>query len=115
MKTFLAVYIGRPNPDQSGEEFRQENPERVAEGMAAWGKWMTDHAADVVVAGGPLGKTKEASSKGLADIRNSLTGFTIVQAESHEAAAKMFLDHPHYTHFPGESVEVMEILPIPGA
>jgi hypothetical protein len=39
--------------------------------------------------------------------------FTIVQAESQEAAAKLFLKHPHFTIFPGESIEVMEIMPIP--
>ena len=34
--------------------------------------------------------------------------------ESHEAAAQLFLNHPHFTIFPGESVELMECLPIPG-
>ena len=35
--------------------------------------------------------------------------------ESHEAAAKMFEGHPHFTIFPGEAVEIMEVLPIPDA
>jgi hypothetical protein len=37
----------------------------------------------------------------------------IVQAESHEAAAKLFENHPHFTTFPGDSVEIMECLPLP--
>jgi hypothetical protein len=41
--------------------------------------------------------------------------FTVVRAESHEAAAKLFVNHPHFVIFPGESVEVMPVLPIPGA
>ena len=32
-----------------------------------------------------------------------------------EAAVKLFEGHPHFTIFPGDSVEVMECLPIPGA
>jgi hypothetical protein len=40
--------------------------------------------------------------------------FTVVRAASQEAAAKMFEDHPHFSIFPGESVEVMPVLPIPG-
>ena len=36
------------------------------------------------------------------------------KAESHEAAARMFEDHPHVTIFPGDSVEIMECLPMPG-
>jgi hypothetical protein len=43
-----------------------------------------------------------------------MTGYVIVQAESHEAAARMFENHPHFTIFPGDSVEIMECLPIPG-
>jgi hypothetical protein len=42
-----------------------------------------------------------------------LSGYTIVQAQSQEAAAQMFRDHPHFTMFPGDSVEIMEILPLP--
>ena len=46
-------------------------------------------------------------------IRNELAGYTIVRAESHEAAAKLFENHPHFTVFPGERVEIMEVLPLP--
>jgi len=47
-------------------------------------------------------------------VRNNMTAFTVVRAESHEDAAKLFEDHPHFTIFPGESVEIMECLPMPG-
>jgi hypothetical protein len=42
-----------------------------------------------------------------------MTAYVIVQAESHDAAARMFAHHPHFAIFPGESVEIMECLPIP--
>jgi len=38
-----------------------------------------------------------------------------VQADSHAAAAKLFESHPHFAIFPGERVEIMPVLPIPGA
>jgi hypothetical protein len=41
--------------------------------------------------------------------------YTVVRADSHEAAAKLFENHPHFTIFPGESVEIMPVLPMPGA
>jgi hypothetical protein len=41
--------------------------------------------------------------------------FMVVRAESHEAAARLFEKHPHLTVFPGESVEIMPVLPTPGA
>ena len=59
------------------------------------------------------GKTKRAAPNGIYDIKNSMTVYVIVQAESHEAAAKLFENHPHFTTFPGDSVEVMECLPMP--
>ena len=117
MKTFLAIYIGsasspqRSNWDKLDEATRKD---RQSSGMKAWGDWMVKHKASVVTQGGPLGKTKRASAQGVADIKNSMTGYVIVQAESHEAAARMFDKHPHFTIFPGDSVEIMECLPIPG-
>ena len=115
MKNFLAVYtgsaVGRAEWDKLDERKRKE---REAAGMKAWGDWMMTHTAAVVVTGGPLGKTKLANSKGISDIKNNLTGYVVVKAESHDAAARMFINHPHFTIFPGDSVEIMECLPIPG-
>ena len=108
MKNFLGIYLGREN-------LTGERPDQVtmARGMAAWHKWMADHATSVVTAGGPLGKTKKIGKDGITDIRNRMSGYIVVQAESHEAAAKLFEGHPHFSIFPGDSVEVMECLPIP--
>jgi hypothetical protein len=75
---------------------------------------MADNADHVVVTGGPVGKTKKTGKDGVTDIRNKVAGYIVVQAESHAAAAKLFENHPHFTIFPGDSVEVMEQLPIPG-
>ena len=85
-----------------------------ASGIKAWGDWMMSHEAAVVEQGGPLGKTKRAAAEGVSDTKNDMTGYVVVQAESHESAARMFENHPHFTIFPGESVEIMECLPIPG-
>jgi len=38
----------------------------------------------------------------------------VVRAASHEAAAKMFEKHPHFAIFPGEGVDIMPVMPIPG-
>jgi hypothetical protein len=43
-----------------------------------------------------------------------MAAYVVVQAESHDAAARMFINHPHFAIFPGDSVEIMECLPIPG-
>jgi hypothetical protein len=65
--------------------------------------------------GGPVGKTKKVSHAGIDDISNALGAFMVVNADSHAAAAKLFEQHPHFTIFPGDCVEVMPVLPIPGS
>lgn len=117
MKKFLAIYIGTAEAlERSGWNSMDEAKRKATEasGIKAWGEWMRVHASNVVVEGGPLGKTKRTAANGVSDIKNSMVGYVVVQAESHEAAARMFVDHPHFTVFPGDSVEVMECLPIPG-
>jgi hypothetical protein len=113
MKKFMAVYIGSATPEQRAAF--QADPAATQAGMAAWGKWLQDHREALVDVGGPLGETKRVDGSGVADTANALTAYTIVEAEDHEQAARMFEGHPHFTMFPGEAVEIMECLPIPGA
>jgi hypothetical protein len=117
MKKFLAIYIGTATALEKSEWSKldkQEREKRDAAGIKAWGDWGTAHAGAIVDQGSPLGKTKRAAPQGITEIKNSMTGYVIVQAESHEAAARMFEGHPHFTSFPGDSVEIMECLPMPG-
>jgi len=115
MKKFLAVYTGTQLSRAEWEKMDEGKRKKLeAEGMQAWGAWMIAHKAAIVEQGGPLGKTKRAAAQGISDTRNNLAGYVVVKAESHEAAARMFEKHPHFSIFPGEAVEIMECLPIPG-
>ena len=117
MKNFLAVYLGSASSASRSKWDAMDattRKEREASGMKGWIDWMTKYQAVIVTTGGPLGRTKRASSKGIADIKNDMTGYVVVKAESHDAAAALFVNHPHFAIFPGEAVEIMEALPIPG-
>jgi hypothetical protein len=114
MKNYLAVFMGTPARKSEWDALDADTrDQRVQAGLQAWGKWMADHQADIVDTGGPLGKTKRAGRDGLSDISNDISGYVKVRAESHDAAVRMFENHPQFTIFPGEAVEVMEVLPIP--
>ena len=118
MKNFLAVFTGTPEAaEQSGWNALGESArnERTQAGIKAWHAWMESNKKQVVVAGGPIGKTRRVSRSGMASAHNSICGYVVVCADSHEAAAKLFENHPHFSIFPGEAVEVMECLPVPGA
>jgi hypothetical protein len=116
MKKFLAIYIGtqaaleKSQWDKLDDEKRRA---REAAGFEAWMEWGRANSAAIVDQGAPLGKTKRASPEGITDIKNVMAGYVIVQAESHEAAAKLFENHPHFAIFPGDSVEIMECLRMP--
>ena len=114
MPNFVALFMGSVEANKRGEA-NQPSPETIGKGMAAWGKWMDDHAEVIVDAGGPLGKTKKASPEGISDASNWVAGYVIVRADSHDDAVKLFENHPHFAIFPGDSVEVMPVMPIPGA
>jgi hypothetical protein len=116
-ETFLAVFLGGKTSAKMAAWNALPEAERNAkqqQGMAAWKAWAEKHRAAIVDMGGPLGKTKKVDSQGVADITNPLTAFTVVRAASHDAATKMFEGHPHFSIFPGEAIEIMPVLPIPG-
>jgi len=116
MKNFLAVYTGSPTSTAMASWDKLPESERKARevrGMAAWKQWTQDNAASIVEMGGPLSRTKRVDPQGIAEVRNHLAAFTIVRAESQEDAARLFLGHPHFSIFPGDGVEIMEVLAIP--
>jgi hypothetical protein len=100
------------------EEWKKTDAEKrkAAESQmqSDWKKWMTDHAAIFVDKGAGVGKTRRVTGQGSAAGRNDIMLYGIVQAESHEAASKMFEDHPHLG-IPQASIEIMEIHALPGA
>jgi hypothetical protein len=115
--TYLAVFVGSKNsPRRAAFEAMPEKERRAKEqeGIAAWQAWAKRVQASIVTMGGPLGKTKRISSNGIADVSNDLGAFTVVRADSHDAAVKLFEKHPHFTIFPGDAIEVMPVLQIPG-
>jgi hypothetical protein len=115
--TYLAVFLGSKTSARMKAWTDLSDAERRAkeqEGIAAWKAWVGKHSEAVSAMGGPLGKTKKVTEHGIEDVGNEMGAFMIVSAESHEAAARLFENHPHFTNFPGESVEIMPVLPIPG-
>src|ERR1700752_4944587 len=115
--TFLAVFLGsKSSPKWAAWNALPESERKAREtrGIAAWKGWVEKHQASIVAMGGPLGKTKKVDAQGVTDATNAMGAFTVVRAASHEAAAKMFEDHPHFSIFPGESIEIIPVLPISG-
>jgi hypothetical protein len=110
-KKFLVLYLV---PAPVMDEWSKTDPEKrkVAEKkmQAEWGEWMGTHS-QMFISTDLGGKTKRVASTGVSDTRNDIVLYSIVEAESHEAAAKPFENHPHL-QIPQSSIEVMEIRPM---
>ena len=116
--TYLAVFTGsRTSARRIAWDALSETERRAREqaGIAAWHAWVERHREAIVTMGGPLGRTKRIAPEGTRDIGNALSAFTVVRAASHEEAARMFERHPRFANFPGDAVEVMPVVAIPGA
>jgi len=113
IKRFLVLYLV---PASVMEDWSKTDPEtrKAAEQklQGEWGKWMGDHAR-IITDTGAGGKTKRVSSNGTSDARNDIMLYSFVEAESHEAAAKPFENHPHL-QIPQATIEVMEVRPMGG-
>ena len=82
--------------------------------MQDWKNWMADHAKLFADKGAGVGKTKRVTAQGIADTRNDIMLYAIVEAESHDAAARAFEGHPHFG-IPQASIDVMPLSSLPGS
>jgi len=75
--------------------------------QSEWNTWMAAHKGALTETAG-VGKPKRVSAEGIEDSRNDIMMYSFVEAESLEAAADMFKDHPHFG-IPGGWIEVMPV------
>ena len=94
--------------DWSATTTAEERKAQSDQMMADWKTWMEKTGASLVDKGMPLGKTKRVTAGGVADVKNDMNYYIMLEADSHEAAAEMVKDNPHL-HIPNAYVEVMEV------
>jgi hypothetical protein len=106
MKKFLVTYLAPASVIAEWKKTDADKRKAAEEKMRAeWKIWMNDHANIFADIGAGVGKTKIVTAQGISD--------SLVEAESHEAAAKSFEGHPHL-QIPQSSIEIMEVHALPG-
>lgn len=111
MKKFLVLYKA------SAADFAKamsSTPEQQKAGMATWMAWGQKAAGSIVDMGAPLGKAMRVTAAGPAPITNDLGGYSILQGESKEAVAASLKGHPHFMMGDSATIEVVELMPMPG-
>ena len=110
MKKFLVLYKA---PASAFEQMKKATPEQQKAGMDAWMAWSKKTASSIVDMGAPLGKSMRVTPGGSSASTNDLGGYSVLQAESHEALAAALKGHPHFM-MPDGFIEIVELMPMPG-
>ena len=102
MPNYMFAYHGGKKP---------ESPEAGAALMAQWKAWVAGLGDAMVNPGTPLGMSKTVSSEGVADDggANPLSGFSVVAADSMDAALEMAKGCPFLEMGTIEVAEMMEM------
>ena len=112
MKKYIVLYIA--DPEELASMMKDFSSEESNQGMEVWNTWNEAHKDVIVDLGTPLGKTKTLTKDGTTDTKNGNVGYTIVHADSLDAAAEIFEEHPHINmmpninKMPSSRIDVME-------
>lgn len=114
MPRFLAVYMMHPENVVRFRAMPKAEQDAVdAVGLKQWADWEQRNLASFLDRGGMVGKTLRVSKDGTSPASNDFCGYVVVEAETIEAAAKLFENHPHFSIFPGDSVDIMPFVTDP--
>ena len=108
MSTFMILYRSTAS---AREQMANATPQQREAGLEAWRTWATKVGYAITDLGAPLAHTTHIgpgspSSDGVA-------GYSLLQAGSAEEVAAVLDGHPHLD-MPGNHIEVLELLPMPG-
>lgn len=107
MSKYLILYRA---PVTAQQQMASATPEQAKAGMDAWMAWAKRAGDALVDLGSPL--TSVANLHGDATA-GDIAGYSVLQAESADAAKALLAEHPHKM-MPGGTIEVLEYLPLPG-
>jgi hypothetical protein len=107
MKFFVTYQMPHTGLDEWMKLPEDERKAQEQQMQSEWNAWMEAHKASITETAG-VGKPKRVTAGGIEDSRNDIMMYSFIEADSLEAAADMFKDHPHFG-IPGGWIEVMSV------
>ncbi len=108
MPKYMMIYKGEAT------DMADMTPEQSQEVMAKWGAWMQKVGSSLADVGAPFGPGTSVVDDGSSGTPESLTGYSIVEADSLDAAASLADGHPYLSEGKGDfSIELFELMPVP--
>jgi hypothetical protein len=109
MSTYVLLYRA---PSSAMEQMASATPEQAQAGMEAWMQWAGQAGDRIVDLGAPLGASTTVGAHG--DLAgDDIAGYSLMQAGSVEELKDLLEGHPHL-QMDGASIQVLEVLPMPG-
>ena len=109
MAQFMIVYKGDAT-DMA--EMTQEEMQAV---MVKWAEWMEGVGSALADVGAPFGPSASIVDDGSPGTAVSLTGYSILEADSMESARTLADNHPFLSEGKGDyAIDLYEMMPVPG-
>ena len=110
MKKFLVLY---KSSVPAAQQIASATPEQMKAGMDLWKAWAQQAQKAIIDLGMPLAHANEVAGSSVRPSDSRVSGFSILQAESERAVTDLLKSHPHH-RAPDASIEVLEMMPMPG-
>jgi hypothetical protein len=108
MAKFIMIYKGQAT------DMSEMTPEQGAEVLAKWQAWMGKVGPALADVGSPFGPGTNLVDDGSTGPASATTGYSIVEAESLDAALKLADGHPYLSEGKGNfSMDIFELMPVP--
>jgi len=110
MTKFIVLYRSSTS---ARDQIANATSEQMKAGMDAWMAWAGKAGDAGVGLGAPLAPAAHVGPGSSAPGVDELSGYSIMQADSAEALGGVLDGHPHLL-MPGNSIEVLEMMSMPG-
>lgn len=114
MQKFIILYCMPVAGLEAWMQIPADQRKAQEEGLKTkWDVWMADHQAMMVGPTAGVGATKRVTPQGVADAKNDIMLYSVVEGASHEEVAKSFEGHPHL-EIPGAWIDISTANYLPG-
>lgn len=109
MKKFVVIYHAS---QEAMAKMGESTPEEMKEGMKPWMEWAERCGDGLVDLGAPLMGGQKVTPSGSQDVGGTVSGYSILQAESMEDAKKLLENHPHLGWDASCEIAIYEAMPL---
>jgi hypothetical protein len=110
MSRYVFVYHAPTTPADAAPP----DPEQMQAVMAEWNRWGERVGDGMVDFGMPLAGGMRVTKDGTEPSTREVAGYTVIEADSMDAALELAAVHPHLNMPGGCEIEVHEAQPVPG-